>query len=164
MKKNTDIIRMVTSKGDEDRYVAACILRQNPTMFTQSERTRLLKKIKVIDRVKSYSDACDELQIQQLTIESFLFLPEPERRRAFGFHKVYTIATALNEGWVADFKNSEDKWFPVFQETGSGFGFLFALRWYSYLCCPVGLYYRTKELAEYAGEKFLEDYKDYMQP
>jgi hypothetical protein len=74
-------------------------------------------------------------------------------------YKAVVIAEALNEGWKPDWKNaSEQKWFPYFRVSSSGFAFCGSV------CVSVTpsaggasrICFKTGELAEYAGEQFLK--------
>jgi hypothetical protein len=126
----------------------------------------------IMDRVKSYQDACGILGVTPLTIENFGFLPEAQRLSAFGHHKVQTIATVLNEGHEFDW-NSYDrehwKWYPYFDmETyegapaGSGFSFYGCVYGYAGTILGSRLAYKTEDLARYAGTQFLDDYRDWI--
>ncbi len=69
----------------------------------------------IIERVKSYADACEVLGIEQLDEEAMLsagFRPDEIARR-----KLEAITAALNEGWKPNFNDTDEKkyypWFYV---------------------------------------------------
>ena len=67
----------------------------------------------IIERVKSYADACDVLSVPQLDEKAMLsagFRPDEIARR-----KLETITAALNEGWKPDWNDTiECKYYPWF--------------------------------------------------
>ena len=67
----------------------------------------------IIERVKSYAEACEELSVPQLDEEAMLstgFRPDEIARR-----KLETITAALNEGWKPDWNNTDQyKYYPWF--------------------------------------------------
>lgn len=141
----------------------------NPRPSTASEvsegRIVVDRTGKVTDRIKSYSDACFEIDQNPLTIHDFAALPEKDRQATYAFHQLTIIARVLNEGWEPNWNNhSEYKYYPYFyhEEGGSGFSY------YGYCCAfsssRVGsrLVYKDWETAEYAGKQFLDIYRDLM--
>lgn len=116
---------------------------------------------KITDRINSYKDACVELGVAPMN--------ESEMHRA-GFRqdeidcrKLETIATALNEGEIMDWNNSQQrKYFPWFDFAGSS-GFAFYDTYYGYSGADAGdasrLCFKSDELARYAGKQFLDLYK-----
>lgn len=67
----------------------------------------------IIERVKSYADACDVLGVPQLDEEAMLsvgFRPDEIARR-----KLETITAALNKGWKPNFNDTDEyKYYPWF--------------------------------------------------
>ena len=118
----------------------------------------------VTERIKTYEDACSELGIDPVS-ESHM--------RSGGFTtdvivycKIRTITKALNEGWKPNWKDeNQKKWVPWFATLSpSGFAFLD-----SFFNCtsPIAGYasrpcFKSEELAKYAGEQFIELYKDFI--
>ena len=70
----------------------------------------------IIERVKSYADACDVLSVPQLDEKAMLsagFRPDEIARR-----KLETITAALNEGWKPDWNDTNEcKYYPWFYIT-----------------------------------------------
>ena len=80
------------------------------------------------------------------------------------YHKLKTITKALNEGWSPNWKDSfEKKWYPFF-DTYSGFEFRSTSYAYSHPSVGVTscLCFKSEELAEYAGHKFTDIYKQFI--
>ena len=118
---------------------------------------------KVTDRVKSYEDACRELNKVPIN-ESDM------RRKGFTddeivYRKIKTITEALNEGWKADWENGDQKkWIPWFYCSPSGFVFRSTFYCYS---APDASYasrlcLKSDELATYAGKQFVELYRNFI--
>ena len=119
----------------------------------------------VMDRVKTYEDACAELGEDPMNEENL---------RSLGFSKdeiVYrklkTIVRALNEGWVAKvYDNDEARYYPYFEhnESPSGFAFFASACEYSTAAAGSGslICFKTRELTKYAGEQFLELWREFI--
>jgi hypothetical protein len=122
------------------------------------------------ERIKTYEDACAALNRQPVTEEQFSFLPEKDRKAMFSLHKITTVVEALNEGWNPDWNDyNEYKYYPWFDmETyddapaGSGFSFVDFVYGASDSYVGARLVLKTRELAEYVGKQFLEDYKNWF--
>ena len=76
----------------------------------------------IIDRIKSFEDACSELGIEPMNekqmIESGFTTDEIDYR------KLKIITKAYNEGWIADYNDSsQEKWVPWFNFSPSGVRF-----------------------------------------
>jgi hypothetical protein len=74
------------------------------------------------------------------------------------------IVPSLNEGWVADYNNSdEEKWWPIFYLNESGGGFRFCVAGYVVVHTGVTggprLAFRTRELAIHAAERFADIFR-----
>ena len=81
------------------------------------------------------------------------------------YKKLILIASALNEGWEPNWLDlNENKYYPYFRTTSSGFGFsgTFYGCEYTNTICGSRLCFKTRELAEYAGRQFESIYKDYL--
>lgn len=122
------------------------------------------------ERIQSYEDACSALNRQPLTEEQFSFLPEKDRKAMFSLHKITTVIEALCEGWEPDWNSYSDlKYYPWFDmetygEAPAGSGFSFCTYGFDRTVSRVSarLVLRTRELAEYVGKQFLEDYRNWF--
>ncbi len=143
----------------------------------------------VMERVKTFKDACNELGIEpdewmqdkkELGLEADVI----------AYLKLRIIAAALNEGWKPQFTTDEYRYFPWFclytqseidemneedksrvvyrsSSNANAFGGVaYALTVFgsSYTSTRIGsrLAFKTRELAEYAGRQFVEIWADYV--
>ena len=119
----------------------------------------------IMDRVKTYEDACKELGRQPYNVESLMKLGLTKNDIAY--QKMVVIVEALNEGWKPDVCNSDvERWYPWFKPNGSPPSFAF--------CdsdCDSGdanagsgsrLALKSKQLANYCGKQFLELSKEIL--
>lgn len=143
----------------------------------------------VMERIKTFEDACNELGIdhnewmqdkKELGLEADVI----------AYLKLRIIAAALNEGWKPQFTTDEYRYFPWFylytqseidemseeeksrvvyrsrNNANAHGGVAYANTGYgsSYTATDVGsrLAFKTRELAEYAGRQFVEIWADYV--
>lgn len=143
----------------------------------------------VMERIKTFEDACNELGIdhnewmqdkKELGLEADVI----------AYLKLRIIAAALNEGWKPQFTTDEYRYFPWFylytqseidemsEEEKSrvvcrsyssavangGVAYAYAGNDSSYASLHIGsrLAFKTRELAEYAGRQFVEIWADYV--
>lgn len=143
----------------------------------------------VMERVKTFEDACNDLGIdhnewmqdkKELGLEADVI----------AYLKLRIIAAALNEGWQPQFTEDEYRYFPWFClytqseidemseedksrvvarsdiSAGAGGGVAFAgavsgsSKTYAYIGSRLA--FKTRELAEYAGRQFVEIWADYV--
>lgn len=143
----------------------------------------------VMERVKTFKDACNELGIEHdkwVQDKKDLGLEAD----VIAYLKLRIIAAALNEGWKPQFTTDEYRYFPWFylytqseidemsEEEKSrvvyrsvsyayaGGGVAYASTNYdsSNTIASIGsrLAFKTRELAEYAGRQFVEIWADYV--
>jgi len=117
----------------------------------------------ITDRVKTYEDACAELDEEPLNESDLKSLGFTDDEIVY--RKIKTITKALNEGWVSDWNNgNQKKWYPWF-EMSSG-GFVFDDAFCAYSAANAGdasrLCFKSRELAKYAGEQFTKLYSDFI--
>ena len=118
-------------------------------------------------KIKTFEDACEALELDaKKVIPDFSMFPEKHQKAMVAHAKLIIIAEALNEGWEPDWGNREwDKYYPWFDmggSSGSGFAYVGYAHWDSASACGSRLCFKSRELAEYAGEQFKELYKDYF--
>ena len=115
----------------------------------------------IMERVKTFEDACDVLGIEPCEILSL-----SKTKDGITYEKLKVIARALNQGWVPNWSDTnERKWHPWFNATGSsGFGFSASGydHWYSATCAGSRLCFISEALANYAGRQFESVYKEFM--
>lgn len=143
----------------------------------------------VMERVKTFKDACNELGIEHdkwVQDKKDLGLEAD----VIAYLKLRIIAAALNEGWKPQFTTDEYRYFPWFylytqseidemsEEEKSrvvfrsysnayacgGFAYAYAFNDSSYTSSVIGsrVAFKTRELAEYAGRQFVEIWADYV--
>ena len=118
-------------------------------------------KKKVTERIKTFEDAQKETGRQD--VPDFSNVPEDLRAYFEAQYKTIVIAEALNEGWKANWEDSnQKKWFPWFYMSSSGFVFDDTLCACSRAYAGSGsrLCFKSDELATYAGKQFVEIWKD----
>lgn len=146
----------------------------------------------VIERVKTFDDAVMELDDNHPLVNIYDTITseysEDEMKPVVDYIKVCIIVAALNEGWVPQFVEGEERWYPWFRlytnkemaemdeakratcrvvgrsfnnaNAYGGFASAYAYNASSYSHTSIGsrLAFRTEELAEYAGKQFIEEY------
>lgn len=143
----------------------------------------------VMERIKTFEDACNELGIdhnewmqdkKELGLEADVI----------AYLKLRIIAAALNEGWKPQFTTDEYRYFPWFYlytqseidemseeeksrvvyrsynsaNANGGVAVAYTDNDSSYAYTGIGsrLAFKTRELAEYAGRQFVEIWADYV--
>jgi hypothetical protein len=117
--------------------------------------------------IKTYEDACTVLKLNPVTQLPISNPKTSEDKAINAVKKLFIVAKALNEGWVPDWDNSnERKWWPWFCMDSAGSGFRFDVAYfectYTYTIVGSRLCFKNKELAQYAGTQFIEIYKEFM--
>lgn len=146
----------------------------------------------VIERVKTFEDAVKELGDNHPLVNIYDTITdkysEDEMKPVVDYIKVCIIVAALNEGWVPQFVDGEERWYPWFwlytnkemaemdeakratcRVVGRSNGNAVAVGGVAYAHAVFAssssytgggsrLAFRTEELAEYAGKQFIEEY------
>jgi len=121
----------------------------------------------IIDRIVTFEDACESLGLNKdlfINITSNGEAISNDLKSIEAYTKLIIIARALNEGWTPNWQNSnERKWYPYFN-LASGFAFSNAgYGWAnSYARAGSRLCFKTEELARYAGQQFIDLYKEFI--
>ncbi len=120
---------------------------------------------KITDRVSCWSDVIRELSKRGIYIDLPHTNPiNKDQRAENAFAKIRCISLALNEDWTPNFKDrSQYKYYPYFEyKASSGWAVRYA-GFVSYNSnVGFGFYYKSRELALYAANTFLDIYKDYL--
>lgn len=118
----------------------------------------------VIDRIKTYEDACAELG--ESPIDEVACNKLGMNKNDIAYMKLTQIVRALNEGWVAKVYDSEYRYYPWFEHNGSPSAFAFCVSYYGDSFATAGsgsrLCFRTSELADYAGKQFLDLWREFI--
>lgn len=111
--------------------------------------------------IKTYEDACVALGIDPNTVT----VPSDTKDEA-AYKKLKVVARALNGDWTPNWGNHSERkympWFTMGDSSGAGFSCDGCDGWYSGSAVGSRLCFKSRELAEYAGEQFTELYKDFM--
>lgn len=124
----------------------------------------------VMDRVKTFLDACKELGEDHPLIVEYrtilrIKLLSPD---IIAYFRLRIIVAALNEGWEPTFKNEEIRYYPWFKiihtNANNGLVICGAVSDSAYSNTYIGahLAFKNKELAQYAGTQFINEYKEFL--
>lgn len=122
----------------------------------------MAKKKNVIDRIKSFEDACkDQSKDPIAEMAQFDGLPDSIRDYHKGIHRNDTIIHSLNEGKVFNWNDwGEKKWVNYYWMDDAGFRFFGAGCDYTSANAGAGSGpFASKELAEYFAKQFLHEAK-----
>lgn len=115
----------------------------------------------IMDRIKTYEDACNVLGLGCHKVWS-----DYDSVDEIAYKKLKVIIKVLNEGWIPDWKNSNEykyyPWFEMTKKPGSGFLSSDSDGWRSLSSVSSRLAFKSRELALYAGKQFEKIYYDYM--
>lgn len=134
---------------------------------TKKLRAIIDAPVNIIDRIKSYEDACEYLEI-----ETTVPYPNPKNNKqeaSNAFYMLDIITEALLDGKTLNWEDSnEKKWYPWFNEYKSGSGFRFHgsnSDWTnSYTFIGAHLCVDTKEKSDYLGTRFLPLINKFLNP
>lgn len=120
----------------------------------------------ITDRIKTIQDAINELGETDVEVAELRKLVIANITSHILYRQqAVVIAKALNEGWLADYTNSnQSKYEPLFKYDSSAGGFVFRDYgdWYSSTFVGSRLCFKSKELAEYFGKQFIEIHRKYL--
>jgi hypothetical protein len=126
------------------------------------------EKVKIIEKVRSFEDACNELGLDANALPDVEHLPEKDRKSIIAYCKLIIIIRALNEGWEPDFIdwNQYKYWNWFYMGNGASAGFVNAsannAASASSTAVSSRLCFKTRELATYAREQFRDLYFEYL--
>ena len=132
-------------------------------IFINGEKKWEHHAIPVTERIKTYKDACRELDIPLIPKRC-----EDMTEDELAYCSLKVIAKALNEGWEPDWsKQYQKKWYPWFKLTDTnpaGLSYSFANYSVSHADAHFGphLCFKTEALAKYAGGQFIKLYEKYL--
>jgi hypothetical protein len=116
------------------------------------------EKMKFTD-IKTFEDAC----LDQKIGHGAAYFTEGSTDE-IAYKKLKVVIRAINQGWIPDWNNADQyKWWPWFN-LSSGFGFSLTHCYYADTHTTVGsrLCFESREKAEYAGQQFLDLYKQFL--
>ena len=156
-KKTTKKVSLSAAKGNN-------IVKPPKKLSPKKESKRKVKDIAKV--VTSFESACKVLGLDSKKLPDVSMLPLKYQKYIISSYKLITITEALNQGWVANYKDwNQYKYFPYFYYANIGAGAFVSSGTYCEWTSTVTiggsrLAFKTRELAGYAGQKFTELYKD----
>ena len=120
----------------------------------------------IIERVKSIDDAINELGEVDVEVAELRKLENANITSHILYkQQAVVIAKALNEGWIADYTNSDQTKYEVrfyYDSSAGGFVYDVYVRWLTYSLVGSRLFFPTSELAKYFGTQFIEIHNKYL--
>jgi hypothetical protein len=161
----SEIEEMINSSDLDCRYLAVSMLRNNSNLFSKKD-VKLIKKVKLEDRIRNIHDVYSELGIKEGAVSIFKNPQTKFEKYINACAIIPKISEVFNEGWIPNFNNSKEyKYFPYFiKDKVSGSGWLVCSGYYDGddACMGSGFYFKTDILAKLAGERFIDIYIDYL--
>jgi hypothetical protein len=115
--------------------------------------------------IKTFEDACKAIRITTTLPDVSLLMDADLHKPLISAYKLMVIYKAINNGWVPDWSNDDQKkWFPWFGVLSSGSGFSRSGSGYHCEITTVGsrLCTDSSEKARYIAEQFEAEYVDYF--
>ena len=118
----------------------------------------------IMDRVKTYEDACAELG--ESPVDENACKKLGMNKNDIAYLKLTQIVRALNEGWVAKVYDGENRWYPWFKHNDSPSGFAFLGSGFDFGSAAAGcgsrLCFKDENLSTYAGKQFLDLWREFI--
>jgi len=162
-KSTTMETLQITKENAIKAYNAGCPDVKNSLSILFGADT--FKPKSIMDRVKTFEDACGVLDITpanqvSVTIDGAM---NQDAKSIQAYCKLIIIARALNEGWKPNWDNgNEKKYWPWFNMSSSGLSCSGHGCDFSYSSVGSRLCFKNRELAEYAAKQFQDIYRDYF--
>jgi hypothetical protein len=115
--------------------------------------------------IKTFEDACKKVNTDPAKLPDVSGILEEFAKPIIAAYKLLIIYKAINNEWKPDWSNWDQyKYYPWFEVLSSGFGFSFSGFSYGSTYSSVGsrLCFESEEKAKYAGNQFLQLYKDFL--
>ncbi len=109
--------------------------------------------------IKTFEDACKELELDPSEVFSC-----SDTSDEIAYMKLKAVIRAINQGWIPDWNNSDEKkWWPYFNFS-SGFGFSYADYNYDNTNTNVSshLCFESEEKAVHAGKTFIKLFEEFI--
>lgn len=156
MEKNKNLVEMLESNDKDCVYLAVSMIR-NSHDISDKEIKKLLDKISLFERVKNYSDVCKELGVEELTVDSFIFLSKEQRLKALACHQIQNIGKLFNGKWKIKWDGKQKNWYPWFEVKASGLVFSDSSVFVGGSSAAV-CYYKDRETSDFVGKTFIDIY------
>ena len=122
--------------------------------------------LKIEDRIQSFEDA---LSIDGETDKDVLWLinysgTHPDMVSASNYMKAVILVRVYNEGWVADYEDSNQTKYEVIYRYKAGFGLAYHVYgiWYSDTYCGGRLCFKNQILGKHVTTKHAEIFRDFL--
>jgi len=119
---------------------------------------------KITDKIKTWEDVCEILNINSISSLPYKNPKNKQEKSLNALFKIQKISEVLNEGWVENWcDDNQYKYYPYFNRRVSS-GWVMC----SYRCncydgvLSFGSYYKSSDLALFAGTQFIDIYIDYL--
>lgn len=155
--------KVLKIEADKAKKLYATASQEIKEIFEETFGKDFFLKKKIQDRIKTFDDVLNELGFIGAEVLPFR-CPNTKNEKAINaFAKIQLISEVLNEGWIPDWTDTNQcKYYSYFERKSSG--------WVVYGCyfqgCDAsvgsGLYFKSSELAIYAGNQFIDIYKEYL--
>jgi len=117
----------------------------------------------ITERIQTIEDAYAELGRKPEDFRPYSQPPNQRQEAMNAMADIWTVVEAANEGWQPDWKNDDEyKWYPFFDMSGDRLVFYGANYWGQGSDVGSRLCFRTRDLAEHFGKKFIEVYEKFM--
>ena len=110
------------------------------------------------DKIKTWEDVLKAANTTETDVLPYLNPKTKLQKKLNAIAKITLIAEVLNQGWIADFTIEDYKYYPYFERKKSGWVFVSYLDNRCSLCVSGVAYYKSSDLATYAGQTFLKEY------
>lgn len=106
-------------------------------------------KLKINNPKDIFNIICYEDVLKQLN----------EKRETCPYKVIKQIEKYFNQGWIPNFSNSDQKWYPWFFERFDGL--IFHCSSYCHDCFyGLPAHYKTKEISDHIGKYFVKEYEN----
>jgi hypothetical protein len=178
--KNKTMTELVLTKKDAIRLYPSAD-KTMKEIFEQTFGKETFSQ-KITDRIKDMSDVYEDLGINEAKFKkdvTYRAEKMAEFAKKVGMEdsdieegmpcflirdfEVYALVYVLNEGWIPDYTNTNQRrWYPYFS-LDSGFDFSSSVIGWSltYAISGFRLCLKSEELANYAGRTFIKEFKKY---
>lgn len=121
------------------------------------------KPKKITDRIKTLKNVYEYLGKKREDEVPYKNPKTKKQRSLNAFVDIQNLSEVLNEGTVLNFTDKNQyKYYPYFERKALGWVFDDYYYYYFGSYMGFGFYYKSSELAIYAGTQFLNVYKDYL--
>lgn len=146
--------------------MAKTIAKKKPATKAAKKSTSPAKPVGGM-KIKNWADVCKYHGIDQKKLPDVSSFPKELHDYMLNMFKACMITSALNEGWIPDWKNTSEYkyrlwfWIKASKDKPSGFGFSDANCGYAISDADVGsrLLFKSSGLAMHAAKKFPDVYK-----